>query len=225
MSVQPPTIGWCRPRTRLRFWLHLVLLAGCSAMVACTTSTAVESDPPHRPAEVATGEASAPIPGPDPAAPGCRVELIGIDPARALELAVVDLGRVVTELRETAPGETALTETTRDEPGLGDCAVTRQPLCAALYLLAATDPILGWIDGAGRDELTRLVTLHTTVLDHATTLAGRSEHAGLSSALDQLAALELSVGELGDDNAIVAVLTARAAPDIVEPIAAVEADC
>lgn len=229
MPVQPPTIGWCRPRTRLRPWLRLGLLAGCSAMVACTTSTVVESDPPQRPAEVADRVAAAPIPGPDLDSPGCRVELAGTDPARALELAVVELGRVAAELGEPAPGETALGETARDETGdetgTDDCAVSRRPLCAALYLLAATDPILGWIDGAGRDELTRLATLHTTVLDHATTLASRSEHAGLFSALDQLATLELSVAELGDDNAMVAVLTARAAPDIVEPIAAAEADC
>lgn len=144
--------------------------------------------------------------------PNCtqRRALDGVDVMTALDLAVAELDRVVHQ---------------PDRPVDDDCAATRRPLCAALFLLGATDPIVGFARGVDPIELALLIDLHQRVLDHALTLAGRTDHEGFEAAMVRFAALDTAGAlELGDD-AVAEVVIARAAPGIVGPIAEIEATC
>jgi hypothetical protein len=186
--------------------LCAAMLVGCSPSPEVASSPALRQGRPSEPAGLAS---SGPVRlGPQ----GCRsADLVdGSDPLAALGLAVAELDRVVEQ---------------PEHARAGDCEVSQRPLCAALFLLGVTDPVMGFALGIGRADLARLSELHTTVLGLALSLAEETDHEDLDVALRQLAALDNSVVLDRDENAVADVVIARAAPEIVGPISSAEQGC
>lgn len=200
-SRQPPN-GWTSPARSLL--VCLLVLAGCAR-------SEHGASPPDRPGVEATLDPSAAAEPSRSLSPSCRPELVldGLDPIAALELAVAELARVQADT----------------EPTVGpDCAASRHPLCAAIFLIGATDPVLGVAREVDRPELARLVDLHERVLELAVAIAERADQVAVAGSFRRLSELDTSAVSAGDD-AVVDLLIARSAPEIVAPIAVAERGC
>jgi hypothetical protein len=169
------------------------------------------ASPPDRPGVESVLDAAEAVTPSRSLSPSCRPELVldGLDAIAALELAVTELARAQAD----------------SEPTVGsECEASRHPLCAAIFLIGATDPVLGIVREADRPELDRLVDLHERVLELAVALAERADRIALAGSFRRLGELDTSVVSAGDD-AVVALLIARSAPEIVAPIAVAERGC
>lgn len=199
-----------RPQGQIR-WFTLVsrLLVGSLLFASCTRSDG--SLPAGQSGGGPTVALSSTGPPPDVPPPSCDPTVIGSDGLAWLEFAVDELARVDAGL----------------EPLSGEgCGVSRHPLCTAIFLIAATDPIVGVADGFGPADLARLGDLHERSLALATELAARADRNRLADAFRRLTTLDVSAAVLsGDDDAMIELVIARAAPEILTPISSAEAGC
>lgn len=201
-----------RPSTTIGFQPALLAVACLFILISCSP-TADVAPPGQDRRDLPTAAVSAVPPAPPrSSSSGCWPDpsVDRDDPRAVLEFAVGELRRAT------------------DRPDVdveADCAVARQPLCAALFLIAATDPILGVVRGDESTDLGRLVTLHEEVLEHAIVLAGRNDDNRLLAALGLLAEFDVAGAVERGDDAVAEVLVARGAPEIVAPISAAEARC
>ena len=98
------------------------------------------------------------------------------------------------------------------------------PVCSALFLVAATDPVVAVSLGFAPDLVDRMVSLHLEALHGAVRRARQQPDAALAIALE--AVIELDIGAaLGSDRTLAAAVVARGAPAIVEPIRRAEDGC
>lgn len=204
MPNRPSLTSWFRPA--LPAFVCLIILS------SCTRSARIAPAEHDGGAEPATAPPVAAPALTRLGSPSCSPDSIveGADALDVLELAVGELVRATDQARAEIQAE---------------CGVSRRPLCAALFLIAATDPIVGFVREVGSTDLARLVALHDRVLESAIELARRSDHDRLEGALVRLAALDIAAAVERGDEETAALVVARAAPEIVAPISTVESGC
>ena len=188
------------------------IIAVASLLACCSSPASV--DPPVQPLATISnaGQASnsdgvARLDG----AVGCEVaaRIDGSDRTAALELGV-------GLLEGTDPDA---------DTGLEGCAVAASPLCAGLFLIAATDPLIWFATTPETSEIDRLIALHERALLASAALAGGSGDRALETALTELVQLDATGAFALGDVALAELAVARDEPAILDPIVAAEANC
>ena len=99
-------------------------------------------------------------------------------------------------------------------------------LCRSLFLIGATDPLVGVGVGLKSTQIEQLVGWHHWALADGIDAARVRGDTAVAEALRAIDQLDLGAALLGEDVSIVAGLAvARADPDIIEPLAAAEQAC
>lgn len=197
-----PRRSWLTERGTTTPWKAVAVVAALFALAGC--SPTADTDAPAHPltsaAPSTTNTAALAAAAPCPASG----TLDAADPWSAIEAAVAELGSIAN--------------------GSGDgCQATEEPLCAAIFLIAATDPVAALdLDAAGRR---RMVDLHEQVLRDATTIAERLGEDRVRAAFEALIDLDVAAAFAADDPGIAAFAVARSAPEVVEAIVAAEQRC
>ena len=194
--------------SKVRFVITVVVAATMACLVAaCTSSTA--TDPPVRP--LAASADSIPwqpeVELDEGRECGAGAELDGSNPLAALELG--------TELLERVAGE--------ELAGLEHCAVSASPLCAGLYLIAASDPLV-WHGASAPDvSVDRAAALYQRALRASALLAVDDE--ALQLALTELIELDVVSALASGEGSLADLAVARGDQRVVDPIAAAETRC
>ena len=187
-----------------RFLVYLVAMAATVAVLgSCSTPAA---GPPERPLTVwsSTAAPSTDLQG----ATSCDRSFDPDDPIGALAAATDELARAIDE---TGPAS--------------GCAIASDPVCAALFLIGATDPVAATAAGLAVDDIERLTVLHHRVLVDGAEAARRGGDHDLETALRTMIDLDIRSTVGRGEEVLADVAVARIDPVIVDPIASAESRC
>ena len=98
-------------------------------------------------------------------------------------------------------------------------------VCRSLFLIGATDPLVGIGSGLTGSMIDELVEQHVWVLDDGVAAAVANGDNLLAAALTELVALDIADAVAAGPDAVAALAIARAHLSIIEPIAEAEASC
>lgn len=165
---------------------------------------------------------------PDPSA--VTPELSLEPPVSAVEQSThdADCARLVNDIDlATVDGRHRAVIVTVDAIRAGRCGsiAADDRVCRALFLIGATDPLVGVGLGLGDATLGELADGHRWALGEGVAAAEANGNADLAGALRELKHLDVGVALAAGPAALASAAVERAATSIIEPIAAAEARC